>query len=390
VDGSGAFDAGAAAMDASGPKTPCVNVADCEDDNNCTNDGCVGGFCQHEAAKGANEAKACDDGNPCTDDLCKELDHLCDYAAKEGACDDGNPCTEKDVCADMACSGTTILCNDDDPCTKDGCTPKKGCQFTPADGESCDDSDACTQNDACDGGVCTGLAVDCDDKNLCTSDSCDSVVGCVNADNNAACDDGEPCTQNDQCQNGVCKGQGEGCDDKNPCTVDKCLVSSGTCQHANAAGPCEDGQPCTTGESCIGGQCTGAMPKDCDDKNPCTKDSCNKGVCSHLEQVGCCAKNADCDDGIVCTNDTCGDDSLCKHVVTCCNVSKDCNDGDATCTSDACVNGQCVYTPTNAPGCCNPKIYSENFDAGKGGWTFSNSAGATQGWQVWGNAAKSV
>jgi len=46
-------------------------------------------------------------------------------------------------------------------------------------------------------------------------------------------------------------------------------------------GSCDDGLFCTVGESCIAGVCGGGLPRDCDDANECTEDSCDEagGIC---------------------------------------------------------------------------------------------------------------
>jgi hypothetical protein len=51
-------------------------------------------------------------------------------------------------------------------------------------------------------GVATVL--NCDDVNGCTDDSCNPALGCVHANNTAACNDGNPCTVGDTCGAGVC------------------------------------------------------------------------------------------------------------------------------------------------------------------------------------------
>lgn len=69
-------------------------------------------------------------------------------------------------------------------------------------------------NNAKDGGVppnndpCAGK--NCDDGNVCTTDSCDPVKGCLHAANVLACDDGNPATV-DACKGGVCAWTGNGC-----------------------------------------------------------------------------------------------------------------------------------------------------------------------------------
>jgi len=78
---------------------------------------------------------------------------------------------------------------------------------------------------------------DCNDGNVCTDDSCDTVTGaCVHTDNSAACDDA------------------------NACTDDQCSPQSGACLHVNNASACEDGNPCTAGDHCGGGACQPGAP----------------------------------------------------------------------------------------------------------------------------------
>jgi hypothetical protein len=70
--------------------------------------------------------------------------------------------------------------------------------FDP-NGTPCEDGDACTSvdtvpgnPDACDDGECVGIPVDCDDDEVCTDDSCDSDLGCMNVrdpSNGLACFD---------------------------------------------------------------------------------------------------------------------------------------------------------------------------------------------------------
>ncbi|MCH8252218.1 MAG: hypothetical protein IID36_07175 [Planctomycetes bacterium] len=171
--------------------------------------------------------------------------------------------------------------------------------------------------DTCGGGSCQpgGGALDCDDGNGCTDDSCDPATGCVNANNTAPCDDGNPCTVDDTCGGGACiSGLGPDCDDGDECTFDDCdpaepdgcthtitpgaACTSGngesecsgpdTCQADGSCGnndftdgtPCNDGLDCNVGESCTGGACGGGGLPDCNDGNPCTTDTC-------IEPGGC-------------------------------------------------------------------------------------------------------
>jgi len=73
----------------------------------------------------------------------------------------------------------------------------------------------CNDNDLCTGDSCnqaTGCVHEqCNDNNPCTDDSCDPETGCVYVNNSATCDDGNLCTTSDTCSEGVCVGTGGVC-----------------------------------------------------------------------------------------------------------------------------------------------------------------------------------
>jgi hypothetical protein len=178
----------------------------------------------------------------------------------------------------------------------------------------CNDRDHCTVGDMCDSsGFCVGNPKDCDDSNPCTGDTCEASDGsCVNTPlAGMPCDDGDECTLGDRCQaNGTCDGTPKDCNDANQCTIDSCDPSTGDCQHqANVGVPCNDGDPCTVGDMCdVTGLCLGT-PKDCDDSNECTDDTCDgaSGDC-----VNTIDQTNPCDDGDACTiNDVCDGAGTC-------------------------------------------------------------------------------
>lgn len=110
------------------------------------------------------------------------------------------------------------------------------------------------------------------------------------------------------------------CDDKNPCTDDTCVNT--VCQHANNTVACKD------------------------DADDCTDDVCKDGACAHVNNTAPCE-----DDNDACTNDVCAGD-YCTHKDngTCqCQKAADCNDSNP-CTTDACVGNKCTYT-NNALAC---------------------------------------
>lgn len=162
---------------------------------------------------------ACSDNNPCTTDSCNPSSG-CVYAPVPGApCSDGNACTTNDACsaAGQCQAGPPLVCNDGNLCTNDACIPSSGCAYTN-NTASCSDGNACNGVETCSGGTChAGTPMVCDDNNACTTDSCSPASGCVYAPNpGASCSDGNPCTTNDTCDNaGRCQGGAtQNCDEK--------------------------------------------------------------------------------------------------------------------------------------------------------------------------------
>ncbi len=310
----------------------------CNDGLVCTDyDVCLDGECMGEIID-------CDDDNPCTDDVCIDQQGGCVYQNNADPCNDGNTCTEGDVCANGKCKGVAILCDDNNVCTKDSCAPATGCLFEFAAG-ACDDGDACTANDTCNEGTCAGEAVVCDDNNICTDDTCDPAAGCVAYPNKNPCDDANPCTEGDVCAAGECvAGLPANCDDDNDCTDDSCDPQAGGCVNVALSGiACDDGNPCLTGDTCDDGECVGVVAVDCDDGNTCTANSCNPAT-------GCVTtplSGGECNDGNACTSgDVCAAGVCGGQIVTC-------NDSNP-CTQDLCAPASgCLHPPIQGPGVCS-------------------------------------
>jgi cysteine-rich repeat protein len=190
----------------------------------------------------------CEDGNTADGDCCSSS---CQFEGSGNHCDDGNACTDLDQCdgAGNCSSGAALDCNDSNVCTDDSCDPGSGCVHAD-NTAACDDGNACTTLDTCALGACVGgIPLDCTDANACTDDSCDPASGCVNTDNTAACDDGNACTTLDTCALGACVGGIPlDCADANACTDDSCDPASG-CVNTDNTAACDDGKPCTA-ESC--------------------------------------------------------------------------------------------------------------------------------------------
>jgi len=314
-------------LDQCKPGVGCVHApyeSACDDQNACTyQDHCEQGKC-------VGLKLPCQDTNPCTDDVCDPAVG-CRFVFNEAPCDDGNACTQQDRCEGGSCSGSPVDCDDGDPCTVDSCLESFGCRHDWYYG-ACEDGNACTVNDFCNAAhECVGYPAVCNDFNPCTDDRCDPAIGCVADFNENPCDDGDPCTVGDACREGRCSGTPKDCEDGNLCTLDSCDAFG--CHHEPTTGACDDHNACTISDSCATGSCIG-IPADCDDHNPCTSDSCDpKTGCVHEPAPGLC------DDGDPCTS---GDH--CEAGV-CAGAPKDCSDGDP-CTSDVCEgSGSCTHLP---------------------------------------------
>ncbi len=263
-------------------------------------------------------------------------------------CDDGDPCNGAEECQAGECfAGVPPNCDDQNPCTSDGCVARVGCRNEPVAG-ACDDGDACTLDDRCQSGQCYGLPADADEDGhvaaRCGGADCDDQDPAVNPnafegptgapacsdgiDNDcdgasdaaeptcaaclgpADCDDGDACNGAEDCQAGECyPGDPLTCSDGEPCTDDWCDPVQG-CRSAANELPCDDGDACTLGDRCAAGACQPGQQRDCSDGNPCTDDDCVTG-------------------------------QGCVHVPN----AAPCDDGDPQTTGDACIDGTCNGIP---------------------------------------------
>ena len=336
---------------------PCDDGSDCTVDDECIDSSCVG-----------NSAEACDDGNPCTDDDCDELGG-CIHSPNTAACDDGNDCTIGDLCVEGLCSSGSPDCDDSNTCTLDTCSPDVGCVFTPED-LACTDGDPCTENE-CDEGTCVVLATtDCDDANPCTDDSCTVTQGCVSVNNSAPCDDEEFCTSNDVCSGGACTGgPATDCDDGNICTNDSCDSLSG-CIHEDETYLCEAPSGCAA-VSCDpveGCQFTAddSLCEVSEEAGPCYAAVCNLETgCEMVELAPCCGNGVveadeECDDGDYDPGDGCN--------AQCLSEAQGVDCADINFTTPGQESGPFIIDP-DGPGGTNPFMGYCDMERDGGGWT---------------------
>ena len=345
--------AGQCQISAIADDTPCTSAAIAA--NACADEGrCQAGTC-------APVAIECDDGNPCTLDGCDPAagcttTNLAKGTACSTAAIAGDACAAGGTCQAGTCTGTPVVCDDDNPCTTDGCDPGSGCTATPvAPGVACATAaiaaDACAIGGTCQAGVCSPVPLVCDDLNPCTADGCDPAIGCTasNVAKGAPCTtdaiEASACAAGGTCQAGQCAATPVVCNDLNPCTADGCDPATGCTSTPVAKGtPCAtaaiDADQCAAGGSCQAGQCA-PIPLPCEDGNPCSVDGCAPGV-------GCQSTAAS--DGLPCTTpaiaaDACAVGGTCQ-AGQCAPVPVGCDDGDG-CTADACdaMSGDCMHEP---------------------------------------------
>jgi len=324
---------------------------------------------------GATDDGLCNDSNPCTEDSCvvgpdgkPRAPTKCKFDANTAACDDNNACTSGDICAGSKCAGKTIDCDDNNGCTNDVCDPKTGCVHTQTK-NACDDDNWCTNNDLCDGkGACVGLpiaaSVACNDNNVCTKDGCDpkkagkdGKTGCFSQAAPGTCEDGNPCTNGDTCKAGACSAG------KNICSCtkdDDCKAKedgdlcNGTlfCNQKKAPYFCEIDPKtlikCDTTKdtTCISTVCDGKAGK-------CIKKPATEGKSCDADQSVCTIGDA-CKKGL-CTkgkqlkcddSNPCTDDS-CHAKKGCQKVDNiaSCEDGNKCTKGDTCAQGNCKPGP---------------------------------------------
>jgi cysteine-rich repeat protein len=332
----------------------------CDGGNVVNCDGCSN-FCR---------TQNCNDGNVCTSDACDATLGCNNQPTAEGAsCSDGNVCNGVEACTGGLCRPNTppLNCNDNNVCTTDTCNTTLGCQNTPATGAACTDNNVCTVSDTCNSmGACSpGAPLVCSDGLPCTTDSCNPTTGCVfpNAPNGTTCDDNQYCTVNDACQAGACAGGGpRNCADTDACTTDTCDEANNVCVNTQSGACCGDGT--TNGTE----QCDDANSSNNDAcLNTCVNATCGDGfVRTGVEQCDAGASNSNAPNAtcrLDCTPRRCGDGILDSN-------TEQCDDGN-TAAGDGCSAACAVEVPATAR--LIPGRGSASIDCGLE-WAYENPA----------------
>ncbi|HVY24897.1 MAG TPA: S8 family serine peptidase [Polyangiaceae bacterium] len=362
--GDGDLDAGEVCDPAMVASTTCctstcsavANNTSCSDGDKCTQtDKCQAGVCVGSNPVSCKALDQCHDVG-----VCDSATGSCSTPkkAENTSCDDNDKCTQTDKCVSGVCTGSNpVSCSASDQCHDVGtCDAATGKCSDPkkAENTGCNDNDKCTQTDKCVSGVCTGTnPVSCAASDQCHGvGTCDSATGtCSNPKkaDNTSCNDGDKCTSSDTCQAGVCTGgTATACTASDQChDAGTCDAATGTC--SNPAKPddtaCNDGSKCTQSDTCQAGVCTGASAITCTASDQChSAGTCDAatGVCSNPKK----ADKTACDDGNACTQtDTC-QAGVCTGAspITCtasdqCHSAGTCDAATGLCSNPAKTNG---------------------------------------------------
>ena len=266
--------------------------------------------------------------DPCTGRVCGTVDNGCGVQVQcgpnNGACAAPNECQEAGVCTNAGqctyadktddtpcgmnkcnntcqsgvCTGTPVVCPDDNPCEVNTCDPNTGaCSATPV---VCDDAPECqTGPGVCDPQTGTCTYADEPDDTPCGMNKCDRT-----------------------CQAGTCTNVPVVCPPVNECQASICDPNDGSCSAPVAA---NQGEPCQNGSGmCVNGTCevTNIGSNTCTGANPCLPPTfCNtSGTCicySTVEGAGFCIDQTQAicpstDVRPACTSsDECADESVC-------------------------------------------------------------------------------
>lgn len=283
------------------------------------------------------------------------------------ACGDDGSSSNPATCP-SACEPPAPTCKDDGTLTvyTAGTCVDGSCQFASADivcdagcivrddsqgGEAdpANESVAACAGDPCDGVTCDTPPSPCHAATgLCSGGVCSYPIAA-----STSCDDGDACTTVDTCDtNARCGGTPTVCQTPPPSTCDGDALTvhsanghceSGGCTYDTTTVPCPDG--CEDGR-CLGDPCANVT---CDTPpSPCHADlgTCRDGVCEYAFDDG-----APCDDNDACTeNDQCQSGACGGASKTCQTPPSPVCENATTLTGYAnhgtCTAGTCQYAPT--------------------------------------------
>ncbi len=311
------------------PGSSCADTLFCNGAETCSAGACL---------SSSNPCPGPDGDSDCSE-TCNEAADACTSNDTTGSvCNDGLYCTLTDTCnASGVCGSTGNPCpgpDGDSDCSETCNEAADACTSNDTTGSVCNDGLYCTLTDTCNAsGVCGSTGNPCpgptgDGDSDCSEVCVEATDSCTGNDNNGAvCNDGNSCTTPDTCSAGTCGGPGLSCDDGNVCTADSCDAGGG-CVHTPLSGTsCDDTLYCNGADTCNAGACTTHAGNPCSgpDGDANCKESCSEAA------ENCTLNDPDvsaCNDGKSCTNtDQCAG-GVCGGIANdaLCNDSKECTD----------------------------------------------------------------
>ncbi|MFH1425388.1 MAG: hypothetical protein ABIG28_01495 [archaeon] len=370
----------------------CVYVSDssfCDDGLHCTGvEKCLAGGC-------VSAGNPCFDGVACTQDSCNEGTDSCSNAPNDLYCDNGLFCDGVEVCDGVL----GCLVGSGDPCAGEFCDDGGDVCLECLVDADCGDGDVCDGLESCNVGSCVGgVALYCDDENICTDDSCNVVLGCLNVDNTVACDDLIGCTTGDVCSAGTCSGITDGslcqawescnpiadCQQMTCSNCEECDTWFSGCDYDECHNNCDWGNGCyfagvvMLGDNCVDlasacgeiASCADYSEEECGN-NPCAVAGALSGCefdGSDCKQVPYCGDNS-CDAGEDCLSceldcGCSGNTPYCSGM-TCveCVVGSSCDDGLFCNGAELCNSGVCgvgIPPVDDEVGCTNDYCDEDN------------------------------
>jgi hypothetical protein len=220
-------------------------------------------------------------------------------------------------------------CDDSIACTVDSCAVGGVCTHQTVN-EMCADGETCVVGRGCVVGACMSDP-DCDDTLACTVDVCGVGGVCSHQAIDARCAALERCDLVEGCiASGECASAAD-CNDDVACTVDDCLVGN-VCDHAPNDALCPADQVCDPASGCF-------LQVPCTTPDECPVDNFCDGIPRCDPEFGCRPPTAvrDCDDRDACTVDSCDRDAeMCAYDVNC-DLSE-CVGGHPECLWNGCFD----------------------------------------------------
>lgn len=316
---------------------------------------CGDGFCTDAKENPCNCSKDCG-LDVCGDVCCSGKETRCSCPGDCGTCTDeccGDDCADKQT-DEKHCGKCDSACKADEECCAGRCidvrTDEANCgkcgRVCPADDGECTEA-------VCSAGVCTsrnspaGTACGDKTKNDCTDpDTCDGAGECLKNDqpDGTECDD-LYCTINQVCDSGVCSGgETRTCDDRLPCTTDTCNKVEDKCVFEVKRGNCRILGKCyADGDVNPDNECQycEAPDRPSEDWSPCSRDT----PCTSDENE--------------CTDDFCDGMGYCEH--------RHVEDGTPCCEDRECCSGECVDLQSDNDHCGDCKTSCEEGETCKEG-----------------------